>query len=117
MLLAMGAKEPQYANLTPIHETGRGGFTKAAKILLYHGGGIDAWWPAPIALAAQRGHANMVIFLLEQRSQLDLECSGRMVLGIGGIVGYESVVRALDERGVDVKCLGEKRPTLLKAIL
>ena len=59
----------------------------------------------------------MVIFLLEQGSQLDLVCSGRMVLGMAGIVGYESVVRALDERGVDVECLGEKRPTLLNAIL
>ena len=80
MLLAKGAKQTQRANRSPLHEAARGGFTKAAKLLLDHGADINTWWPVPTAVAAACGQVHMVVFLLEQGADLILEHSGEFAL-------------------------------------
>jgi hypothetical protein len=63
--------------------------------------------------AAALGHEQIVRILLDSLC-IDMTRSSYLQILIPS---EASGVRTLDERGVDMKCLGEKRPAILNAIL
>ena len=108
---------PQFDNIleSPLYVAAGRGFMQCARVLFNHGAYKKVDIP-PFVVAAQRGQAEMVVFLLEQGA--NLQHSGRMALNMAAGAGYESVVRILVDRGVPVNYDDEieQCPPLLEAL-
>lgn len=76
----------------------------------------DRWGQSPLILACSEGHANIVKFLLDTASKLDLEArtdDGRTPLMWASDKGHLEIVKLLVSRGATVNAEGNERETAL----